>query len=1567
MIVSGSDELEIYAAWKQNEYIVNEFTNPNMGSSTVYRINKTARDGNNVIYERNTDAATKILFDSQEPLSLDYYRIGYKYNGYSFVNYGYHTGIAKNFIQSGAANSKLSYNNVKIDGMVCLFAAPTNNINDIAALETLGDGFIEGEDKANFTQEAHYVTLYLGWEALRYDINIGLGTRWVYGAGEPKEIDNFGMNDANYRLRMGGSISAMNNNSVLANIQEEGNASVKFSIYFDEKFTTARYNGMYLNQMAVLMTGFTFMTLNTHYNSSYYVEGDINNTMVVKNGSIQNLTFNNTMYQSMYYQSAGAATNGNVYSLKEYINFEALSVNVNIDDEPYTFEKAIIVNNNTTFADGANTNTVTLFAGYQVNQYSVKVQNATASDIKGVYALVNSAGYPGNIQNFANYDTKTSKFYTNQYVIAIPNMQGAGGYLSKVELEYLNEADNAKYKLELDLAFNSADRAIKFNTFKLYKFVSGSYEQIIEGLLDAGLRDYVIVYDNSHAVYNYTQQLAADEQPRTTGRIALDYAFNSLRIRSYEYGKDEQVIKFANENQSNAKYTDYADDTFFTVLEFENIKTALDITCFYDVQRFNVNIQLTFGDQITDSGVGEDIVVEYGQILQDITNQWQAKVSGLDIEGWYYKIKGGDGSTTFAPVTPTMMLGMVNQDYELACNFIDDQDASSAKTKKVLFYHWDIASDKYIAYNKNSEYILQGRQYNYDVLQEKYIEHKLGYQYDPNNGWYWEADSNNGENFIVNQTGMKDGDTLNYGRLKKIPTISSWYPDSQFIGYVMLDTDLLWTEDGATDTNGNGKIDVNERKMGYINEQCGTNYTYISQFLEEDFYFKVINYYWNEGKTIPYVDVVAVGMKTTSGEDLIITGLNLLSTVTKIEGTVFAVQAYAQFSFSVEDKEQFTYNNATEQLTIKTQDYLDTVTFFELSGNKVVFYDKESYSIQMVALTQTEYDEYLSLKGTTPVSALNGVVERIRANGGAGRIKTIKDTTPSPDNTPEADITINLKENEYLFLFYYKDSDAINSTKTNNSMIDIIAVCDTFITVADKGAGKELEFYPTTNDVRFNPSAVTVTSSNVNGVIITTADINRDNIFTSFTDRLGNVYTKSDLFFVSLNGEQVVEYVTSLASMSREKALTELIAANSLTAVQTTNFNITEDTYILAFYKTKKVGGGYEDVIEVVAYNYAYINYDRTSTYVIFTSELLFTDKSAQDLNIVANGDKYNLEIDDTSIITSKTDYLTGTKYTQTKYIVLSGSEFRLFADNVMNGFISAAKALENAILNNNYTAIADSLNVVAELSKDTKYYLVAYLEEVDNLGAIIQNSVKFVSMNFIEFVNTEVEFAAKVSTFANRLRFNISAIDTTLSDGNTKGTVSIIKERMKQSFIDYSTDRLIDDALLKYVYLTHNELNKLVEYYNQSRLAAGLKISYGSDSRIYRNISLEEALALVLYYYRNFANAQTYSLQAELSNSSGTRTIAEIISMYLPTSLYAISSYSYIFDTDPTKINAQDKVDDNVYNPCMVAFIVDADGVSINKVATNYLSIEVTLASGGTISSLKREAIEFKTLGLQA
>ena len=1448
-------ELRLYAGWQANTYTIDLLGNAVGGSTGIKTVSKDEyRDG--VRYITTTMDPVSVVFDSS--VSFSFYRIGYNFLGYSFINYTKNNTLERRYT---TGDSYFNNDAVMRDGVCYLYTTSIHGAySESGILEKFGDGFDTSTDDWH---EDHYVVLYVGWKAIEYTINISLNTVLPNGT----TMRNFGSRDSGYTLTLDNVATPfrLDNDTVLAYTSFKSiniNFKLAFDSYFDDAVTV--YQGSYykLDDLLISLTGYRFNSLNTHYDS----QNALNTKVVIEGITQSDVLLNGTLFTKLYYEKVTYGTN----------TIPDVQIN-RLSDSIAEGSQSIVITN--PYGDNVNDlNSFTLFAGYDINIYDITANNSdnAVGGISGVYELVNEQN---STKNFTAPAVQRVEFGLTENVVAIPITSGY--FTSKATLKFINPSDGKNYKLDLILKFNSAKRITEISNFELYVYNASkqNYELAASGVADS-LKSYIIYNDDN----GRTQTISKDSESTT---LAMDYIFSSLKIINSEYTANTITLC-----GQTVTFDQKKDDTYYSILVLDSIKTDIDISFEYAIQQFTTTVLITISDGTSTNNFKSTEVHDYGTKVIDITTTWDRKLNATSFIqlGWYYYYMEGS-NRILEEISDRDVV--INNDTHLCCAYKPDDNTNS---KKVVFYNWDETNDHYKEYDGNSNYILQGISYEFDpnsgnALNPSYI----GYIYD-NGTWKWSSDADDRSQFFGDF--KTDGDVLKYAKLKNVPSIGSWYPGSQFICYVAFtDEDIknLCNTYNLRDEDGNLK------------------YQYMSQITEQNVYMKVTNYYTEGGKN--YVDIIFEGTgelaTIDNGAPARISKLNVLSTSTEISGNIYALQAYATLEFTIDKDDNFFNITDSNTLDVAAKDYAETVTFFEVENNNVSYYSKSNIDIMMVVLNSLQYESYMYSRSlnTTPATALYSVINTFGL-------------TPTAISINDSSVSVPFADGNYVFLFYYK-YDSKQGTVNKST---IITVCDIYLA---NNAGA-LEYYPITNNVSFSERSVE-SSMDIEGN--TLVRVNKSLMNTSYTDANENVYTSENLKFIMFTEAQINEYFELFASLnSKEKALLQMITDNKYLSISDdSSFNVSQNIYILGFY-CESNDGGITRIVKATS-NYIYVINSSNSHKIIYIRDLMFSESTAENSNVVVGETMFSFEIDTNSMFTTKYDYKTNTEYNinsaefKLRFIAFNGTEFKNYTDDIMNGLYTDIEALAKAIANSAYTSITSTDYNLTRLSLSTadttaKSYIIAFYTDSSNNVRVVSANILEISYNKDTGILT-----SRVNTLTNDISFTLASMNITGS-GSTR-TVTINRDYFNSNYYDYSSNTLIASTSYKFIYLSDAEINAFKDFYTN-----GATILYGTQSKTYTNLTLEESLMLTIYYYRNIGNNAINTLLDRLTRDSGTvkEIISNIQSVIIPTYL---TSYTIDATTDTTT-----RDDNGNYSHNLIAYAIGTDGKVIDKISSNFVNI---------------------------
>ena len=770
------DILRLVAGWNVNEYQISYVNNAVNGSSTVYQIDTETSNTAQGLYNRITTPQTTLKFD--DTAKFFFYRIGYTYHGYSFVNYSKFSDEHASYYSYYYNASSESYeilldgNNNKVETVwyygnnktltlnkdyvesrqtsrVYLYTGPTSpqDLNAEVPFEVLGD---------NETQ--HHIVIYVFWRVQEFEFNIALNTQNLY---------NFNSEDAGYRMQLGASYN-MDKDSVEA-YATDGNSEViiTFKMPFDTKFvdnaTTTSLGETYnLNQIILYATGYDFTSLG----------------VAPEDGEFNTLIFT-------YNKSSGGITNDSIrldaslFDLLYRFNYSKTPPNSKLT------EKVVITTSNIKIDTSASLTEFSLYAYYTIKKYTVEVKNnlKNASDPKnGVYKLFNYNTETSSMLASATQSNLT--FFTTEYVAILPISDGH--YLSKLTIQLTGD-DGIKKYLILDIAYDQTveDKILKFTIYKygedLENLEGDTLSTPIYNLVKAGasynsLTKYYTYHEASNT-YNPYSYLSADwvdgklkEDVNIYERASVlsipDNVSGSTQLLKYLFNQLSLTTIMPEQTQTSSGYqffenypedeegelkttttkvmypSTYPENVVYSYLKFKNIKANIQIYCEYNIQKFNVEIQNEIIiDGLVDNSIPNEEPKEYkyGTLISSITTAHEQKMDttngALQLKGWYYKYSE-DGEEY--EITDDGM--KVTRDLILICKY---EKSAGKPTRKIVFYVWDKKNSQYMIYDTGSEYVFQGIVSKYSNFTGTITTEYVGFTYTvlPSNNditiWTW--------------------------------------------------------------------------------------------------------------------------------------------------------------------------------------------------------------------------------------------------------------------------------------------------------------------------------------------------------------------------------------------------------------------------------------------------------------------------------------------------------------------------------------------------------------------------------------------------------------------------------------------------------------------------------------------------------------------------------------------------------------------------------------------------------------------------------------------------------------
>jgi len=1318
---------------------------------------------------------------------------------------------------------------------------------------------------------------------MKYTINISLNTVSFNSDGQKTVMENYGLPDSCYALTLDNTYMFEMSNLALHAYMQRSSSKLKFVMYFDQSFEDAQLTstdfgtGYRLKDLSIKLTGFTFRSLNTHPDV-----GSPKNLEIVKDNVVQNnFRLDSSMFYKLYYQSFTTEGPGSEEVVgitnTSYTEIYSEVVNASITSG---FQGTI------TYEDLYRDGLFTLFAGYDYNTYGVSVETQENAEVKGNYKLVNTNRQPTTgHENSAGHKTR---FYLGENVISIP--ANAGAYLSKMTLKapyktyevdpqtYMFTEVTNVFTLILNFKFNSETRLVEIDSYQL-KDGGEVYKPTLKKVTDAdGNETYALVFD----------------------KLNSNFVFTDFTFKSFDYiennAADSKDITYTLDNPiTTEKYIYAPKHVNFTDLFINNLKTDINITCEYDYQKFNLGVYVSIADeQRVDIKVdneyqwfAKDKPINYGTKLTSVIEEYKKKASDeLNAFGWYKfnVIRNNDGvitgyekdslvKLTEAEITDTSTI--ITEDYFLC--YALTSNSKDFPTIKVTFYTWNGSEEgKYTEYVGNNDYIIQSKIFEYDsngVLQTEVV----GYYYDTvNKCWVWSEKYNNGNRFTsINTTVSESGKNIvSDAKLTTLPSITTTYPGTEFICYIVVDEALL------------AKIKAKDPSIQYA-----------SDIKNQNIYIRVLDLKVENGERV--ADIKFVGTGPLNG--LEIEKVALLSNKTVINYAVSAFQAYSSFDFSMTltdnevTAEDITGDEIANNFNVKIDVNKFEVTYFESGGGSdYVFYSKDHGDLlKYVKLTNIQYESFI--QSISKVASIP---------------TALKDTIDSygltaynlEDSINNGYYTIPLEDDEYLFIFYYK----------RESSSTIVTVCDKFA-ANDDGV---LKLYSTSNNFSFTQSAVSADVTATGSLV----RINTNRMNTNYVDSNGVVYTNTPIYFAILSNhalklyfdaynvnaeggksnqkelalQSVIQYYIDNAAKEGYKCVkksqggsyefivtTEAENVTYLIITTTPSIKLSKSSYIMAYYSDGSAD--YGNVVKLAS-NYTYINIKSgaVTSSIIYIQDLSFTEDSADRFNYT-NYDEYNnysYKVYVDTMFTTTYDLVSGKTYDYDKdnpnlgFITLVGSQFREYSDAVLDGFMTQAQALQYIIskygsdVNLVYTPSLDGSRHyfnIEELSFGANYYVIAfYYENVEVTDeetgeTTTQKVIKVVTNNNLLLYN-DTAFTVSVMTLSNNFKFTSSSVQV-----NEKYlTIKINNDYMNKVYEDYSNEddntNKLNEEKLKYITLTTEEYAVFMDYYIN-----GVTIVDPSEERdeegnilqnTYSNLSVELALEMVIYYYRGYVNS---------------------------------------------------------------------------------------------------------------
>ncbi|MBQ4541429.1 MAG: hypothetical protein IJA23_01110, partial [Clostridia bacterium] len=1032
-IIDAEDStITFYAGWTANDYFIDYIETPDGNTSSMaYPVSPTiaGTENNNgmvtTTYTRLTNKLNTFKFDTQN--TLLYLRLGYEYKGYSFVNYNYedYKLLNRNFAETMALDST----NAIANGNVYLYTGSIETeYNQINAPERLGD---------NEKADEHYIIVYVVWETNEYSIDISLNTFWSVDS----QRNNFASPDAAYKVQFGdlttnsfNIISELANNAAYAGYNGQ---NVKFKLRFGSKFNEAIANvngtNYSLHQMLLRMTGYTYKSLNT--SSEFNPDGDGIDLLQIgygesfitpsytldSNDNYWTLDYN--MMMQLYYHSVidnGGDLSSSVTALRDLFKVGSNTIEVTMSENL------------------SENNAFTLFGRYSTNLYTVDIDNKLDqydqdfAQLSGLYHLTNAYDSATNY-GFENYKIDSSvQFFTDEKLLIVPKT--AGKYLSKVYLTY--SVDSVVHIVTIEFKFNTTTRLVEVQNIYL---------------------DGVIQPDKEN--------------------FRINYVFDNIGIETCSAYNAEFVTTLS----KPFTYVGVPVDVNYIVLNIENLKSNVYLECEYEVQTFvptvcvsitgDGSLRVTIdkdGDNITlSSTISDTTPYPYGTSILTIISKWENLLQNSGTctkEGWYeVEIKiAEDGTAYMSNYFDLDISGILNRNIYICAKYVTNNPEDS---KAVYFYTWDgDENGRYVEFIYNKYYILQTVYHEYireevgeGVYNEHLETHKLGYIYNTDlHRFVW--DDTYSQNAMYYADGSytvdpSDPTKLLYAKLSELPnpsTMGSPYPDTQFICYLVFDQLLI---ESLKDAAGNA-----------------LNITTINEIVNQNVYARVINYYTESG--VLYADVEFVGVGSLAGATL--EKVEVLSTSTEIDQNLYVLQGYSSIQFTIETDEEtegsgnfkndnIILDSASNNLKIH-EDYLDSVTFFDIDNSKVVYYSPNNGDfVKLVVLSPAQYQAFLYAKAvySLDTTALSSVLSTYGADIVIHTLKPDVGAVEGAFDDLGYYTVTNMNKGYYAFMFYYN----------HNAGASIVTICDTYM----KNDNGVLKYYPTENNLAFTTNSVSAT------------------------------------------------------------------------------------------------------------------------------------------------------------------------------------------------------------------------------------------------------------------------------------------------------------------------------------------------------------------------------------------------------------------------------------------------------------------------------------------------------------
>ena len=706
---------------------------------------------------------------------------------------------------------------------------------------------------------------------------------------------------------------------------------------------------------------------------------------------------------------------------------------------------------------------------------------------------------------------------------------------------------------------------------------------------------------------------------------------------------------------------------------------------------------------------------------------------------------------------------------------------------------------------------------------------------------------------------VSSGNDVLYVRPTNVPSIGEAYPGSQIIGFGVFDPALsafkllaniykgyLY----ATDSSVYGKYQTefttyyNKLESDYsyyvdifntavntiVDETTGERFAdvylilekyTIAQLIQENAYINVYNLSVDESANKTYIDIefITADDCTSILNGVKLRNVELVSTSTDVNECLYALQAYAAFSFTISDYSKINHFSLDDGTVVINKNYLDTISYYEIVGGTVDYYQKSE--VRTVVLTSEQFNTYSNMiaDGTPPATALQEIIKKYKLSP--------KKSFWDDGSIVYADV--DLDDDSYMFMFFYK----------NGSTSTIITTCDTYV----YRNGNRLEYYSLTNNFSFRLNSITVRDTSLpNTAQVTLIKNNMNTSYVSGSYVLdgdvvgGEKYLTSNIFFVQLNSSQIK---TLIAADDKETTLQEMFTTNGwVVRNSNTTFACEGMGFIVAYFAD--ING----VIQKVAANYASIdaNGETPTRSIIYMQELMFTANT--EVNLSDTTLNYS-DINADTMLTDVYDFNYGVSLSPAthtlEYVVFNGSTFKVIADLVMNELYTWTNALKFKKMSGTSLRPNGSVDVSSGV-----YYVVPLYTYTLNINSV-NTTISYFGANFIKIVNGT---SFSVETLSNDIAFTITSIESEVVGSNIQ--LEFNRDYINDVYFDYELNAL-NEIPMEIAALTNDEFDKLMEYYSVLKLinTSSIIVSYGGQNLKLKQFTFEQTLQFILYYYR--------------------------------------------------------------------------------------------------------------------